>query len=131
MTKYGSKGHFSAFSPGKDGRSQTRGSDIPEKPPKTGMFFVCRQCRHMMCNVVAFDERVDAPITIPGIRTSLDIKLALRSRIGVRFALECRRTWHSGKELEALDPTMTMRRPHSFTAASNCGSRISCEYFHV
>ena len=32
-----------AFSPGKYGRSQTRGSDIPEKPPRTGMFFVCQR----------------------------------------------------------------------------------------
>ena len=45
----------------------------------------------MICKDVA-NERVEAPMTIPGIPASFEMKEALRSRIGVRFALECSNT---------------------------------------
>lgn len=52
--------------------SQVRGSVIPENPEPTGINFTCLQLRHMICTWVALDICVDAPIIIPGIRTSLD-----------------------------------------------------------
>ena len=63
---------------------------MPEKPPVTEMFVVYWQLRHCMCSDVAFDESVDAPMIIPGMRTRCDTFVALRSRMDVWEAVEWR-----------------------------------------
>lgn len=40
----------------------------------------------------AFDETVDAPMTIPGIRTKWETFVAFKSRIDMCEALECKRS---------------------------------------
>lgn len=51
--------------------SQVLGRLIEPNPPATGIILVCRQERHMICTDTAREASVEAPITIPGTRTSL------------------------------------------------------------
>jgi hypothetical protein len=54
--------------------SQVLGKTIDEKPPVTGITLKLRHDLHIAVTCVALELNVDAPITIPGIRTSLPIK---------------------------------------------------------
>jgi hypothetical protein len=73
---YGSIGHASPSSPGSLTRSQVRGRVIPVSPWEIVTFRVERQFLQRRERWVAFDDKVDAPITIPGILTNLEIVLA-------------------------------------------------------
>lgn len=72
-----------------------------------------------MHNSVAFEDIVDAPIIIPGIRTSFEMCDASRSRMEMRLDVEWRMTWNCGKWTSGLPPRRIIYRPHSRTAASN------------
>lgn len=85
MMRYGSIGH-SFFEPLGPGASQKRGKPLSEPPPTPPIplagkiIFGERHARHCRCSLVARDERTEAEMTIPGIRTSLFMVLAVRSR---------------------------------------------------
>src|SRR5271169_6536626 len=86
---YGSIGQGSRSSPCRGVRSQVLGRFIPVNPCETLSCLVERQVLHRRKRCVALDERVDAPITIPGIRTNLLIVLAwgqLQIRVGARLS---------------------------------------------
>ena len=51
---------------------------------------------------MALEESVEAPMTIPGIRTSREMCKASRSRIVVCVAVEWRRSWCSGRLREVF-----------------------------
>lgn len=74
---------------------------------------------------MALEDMTEAPMTIPGTRTSLEMVRELRSRIEVTWALEWRRSWWSGR-LTLASCGWTIRWVHRFSADSNCrGSQIS------
>ena len=75
-------------SPGIFCLSHILGNETPENPPFTGNIFVERQFRHCIFSAVAFDDSTDAPITIPGTRTSRDMARASKSRIEISEAVE-------------------------------------------
>lgn len=52
------------------------------------MLSVDLQFRHCMLITVAFEDRVEAPITIPGMRTNWEILVAFKSRIDIWETLE-------------------------------------------
>lgn len=70
---YGSIGHW-LWDPSTGVLSQVRGNAMPENPPVMGMILMLRQVRHMAVTWVARELSVDAPITIPGIRTNFPMK---------------------------------------------------------
>ena len=47
---------------------------------------------------MALEERVEAPMTMPGMRTRREMCRASRSRMVVRAAVEWRRSWCGGRE---------------------------------
>ena len=100
-TKYGSSGHLSVWSPSVLFREHTRGSVMPAIPPLTTRFSVCWQFRHWIFRAVALDESVDAPMTMPGMRTRWEMFVALRSRIEIWETEECRRSWCSGRRMSS------------------------------
>lgn len=67
---------------------------------------------------MAFEDKTDAPITIPGTRTNLDIVRASRFRIEISPAEEWRRSWCSGITI-SFSEGKTMRWVHFFNALSN------------
>ena len=46
-----------------------------------------------MWTTVALDEMVEAPMTMPGMRTRCEIFVAFRSRMEICVAEECSRSW--------------------------------------
>lgn len=71
-----------------------------------------------MWSAVAFEDKTEAPITIPGTRTSLEIVSASRFRIEISPAEEWRSSWCSGMTT-SLSEGYTMRWVHFFNALSN------------
>lgn len=63
----------------------------------------CWQLRHWMWRAVAFEERVDAPMMMPGMRTRRETYVASRSRIVVWDAVEWRRSWCSGSGISRCE----------------------------
>jgi hypothetical protein len=77
-----------------------------------------------MWSSVALEDMTEAPMTIPGTLTSLEMVSELRSRIEVTWALEWRRSWWSGR-LTLASCGWTIRWVHRFRADSNwSGSQI-------
>lgn len=54
------------------------------------------QVRHWIWISVALDDMTEAPITMPGTLTSLDMVRESKLRIETSSALEWRRSWCSG-----------------------------------
>jgi hypothetical protein len=77
-----------------------------------------------MFNAVAFEDNTDAPITIPGTLTNLDIVSASRLRMEISPAEEWRRSWCSGRTISFCEG-YTMRRVQLFRAASNYGNQYT------
>lgn len=100
-TTYGSMGHCG--SPGIFCLSHILGNDTPANPPCTGRTFVWWQLRHWICKAVAFDDRTDAPITMPGTLTSLEIVRASKLRMDMSTESECRRSWCCGRTISLTE----------------------------
>lgn len=95
---------------------------MPDIPPLTARVSECWQFLHCMCSAVAFEESVEAPITIPGIRTRWEMLVASRSRMDIWETEEWRRSWCSGNcRVLAFWEGKTIRWVHSLRAASNYG----------
>jgi hypothetical protein len=62
---------------------------------------VYSQFLHWMCRLVAFEERVLAPMTIPGMRTKCETLVAVRPRMEVDVTEEWMRSWCSGRAFAA------------------------------
>jgi hypothetical protein len=62
-------------------------------PPLTGSISIFWQFRHWILKAVAFEERVDAPMTMPGMRTRWEIFVASRSRMEIWETEEWRSSW--------------------------------------
>src|SRR5271168_2355130 len=81
-------GQGSRSSPGSLERSQVRGRVIPVRPCGMARFRVERQFLQRRARWVALEERVEAPITIPGILTNLEIVFAYSVREGLRKGVD-------------------------------------------
>jgi len=97
------------------------------KPPKTGIVDWCWQFRHWMCSSVALEDMTEAPMTMPGTRTSLAIVIESRLRIETSSASEWRSSWWSGRSTLA-SCGKTIRWVHLLRADSNCGYDISVDH---
>lgn len=70
---------------------------------------------------MAFEDNTDAPMTMPGTRTSREMVRASRFRIDISPAEEWRRSWCSGRATSFVDG-YTILCVHFFRAASNYSS---------
>lgn len=134
--RYGSIGH-SFFWPSAAGASHLLGrpfSAPPPNPPSPAagcIILVDRHARHCRCSLVALDDKTEAEITIPGIRTSLFMVFADKSRNCWRLSPDLTSTCMDGMEREAAsdvasDPDARGKRMvrAAFVAAdSNCTTR--------
>jgi hypothetical protein len=68
--------------------SQFLGNAMPENPPVMGMILMLRQVRHMAVTWVARELSVDAPITIPGIRTNFPMKSDYKRILALDFYIK-------------------------------------------
>lgn len=71
-----------------------------------------------MKSVVALEDMTDAPMTIPGTLTSLEIVTESRFRMGVFSASEWRRSWWVGMS-SFFSWGKRMRVEHFLSASSN------------
>lgn len=87
MMRYGSSGQstsldllFSADASQVRGSPRSEPPPTPPMPPETSMILGFPQERHWRCSLVAREDKVEAEMTIPGMRTSLFMVFAVRSR---------------------------------------------------
>lgn len=117
--------------------SQFLGKEIAENPPWIGMVLVVMHDRHIAVTWVALELSVEAPMTMPGIRTSLPMYsdcvegknyfflllfmwlLTFKSRIWTTFSFDFNMTWQSGTWTLLLGLAYKIRLADSLTAFSN------------